>query len=363
MAKKDGKKDKRKDGRDVMASVNNKLEELAHPLVNPDRGSEAASADGEAKSGKGTKSAKHTEHSAKASQPTPLAAEQAGIPVDNAPADAVAAVADDVTATDTDQTAAAQERTAASEPQPKSPLGDAYYRGPVMLRGSMVPKDNTTGNLLATNQSTDWLHMDPWRVLRIQSEFVDGFGALAELGPAVSVFGSARTPRTDPAYKAARHMGKRIAKAGVAVITGGGPGIMEAVNRGAALAGGKSVGLGIELPHEQGLNAWVNLGMTFRYFFVRKTMFLKYSSGVIICPGGFGTLDEMFEVLTMVQTHKVATMPVVLYDSEYWKGLFAWLSTTVREHGMISELDPNLVVITDDPDEAVDVALSAIKQN
>nr|WP_239512646.1 TIGR00730 family Rossman fold protein [Bifidobacterium avesanii] len=227
----------------------------------------------------------------------------------------------------------------------------------------MVPKDNTTANLLAADQSADWLHMDPWRVLRIQSEFVDGFGALAELGPAVSVFGSARTPRTDPAYKAARHMGKRIAKAGVAVITGGGPGIMEAVNRGAALAGGKSVGLGIELPHEQGLNAWVNLGMTFRYFFVRKTMFLKYSSGVIICPGGFGTLDEMFEVLTMVQTHKVATMPVVLYDSEYWKGLFAWLSTTVREHGMISALDPNLVAITDDPDEAVDVALSAIRKS
>lgn len=241
-----------------------------------------------------------------------------------------------------------------------SPLGDAYFRGPVMMRGPMVPKDNTTGNLLQAEQSADWLHMDPWRVLRIQSEFVDGFGALAELGPAVSVFGSARTPRTSATYKAARHMGKRIAQAGVAVITGGGPGIMEAANRGAALAGGKSVGLGIELPHEQGLNAWVNLGMTFRYFFVRKTMFLKYSSGVIVCPGGFGTLDEMFEVLTMVQTHKVAHMPVVLYDSEYWRGLFAWLSSTVRERGMISELDPNLVVMTDDPDEAVRVALSGI---
>ncbi|KAA8821758.1 TIGR00730 family Rossman fold protein [Bifidobacterium vespertilionis] len=323
-----------------MASVDNKLEELANPLVNPDKSVES----------KPSKAAKR--HSGKDAV---VAADAATVT-----ADAVQSAASAESAT---AESAPVDATAPAEPQPKSPLGEAYYRGPVMLRGSMVPKDNTTGNLLAANQSTDWLHMDPWRVLRIQSEFVDGFGALAELGPAVSVFGSARTPRTDPSYKAARHMGKRIAKAGVAVITGGGPGIMEAVNRGAALAGGKSVGLGIELPHEQGLNAWVNLGMTFRYFFVRKTMFLKYSSGVIICPGGFGTLDEMFEVLTMVQTHKVATMPVVLYDSEYWKGLFAWLSTTVREHGMISELDPNLVVITDDPDEAVDVALSGIKQN
>ncbi|WP_291526729.1 TIGR00730 family Rossman fold protein [Bifidobacterium sp. UBA744] len=230
-----------------------------------------------------------------------------------------------------------------------------------MLRGPMVPDDTTTGNLLADEQSTDWLHMDPWRVLRIQSEFVDGFGALAELGPAISIFGSARTQRDDPAYQAAYDMGKRIAEAGVAVITGGGPGIMEAANRGAALAGGKSVGLGIELPHEQGLNAWVNLGMTFRYFFVRKTMFLKYSSAVIVCPGGFGTLDEMFEVLTMVQTHKVAHMPVVLFDSAYWRGLFAWLFDTVRERGMISGFDPKLVVITDDVDQAVEVALSGVR--
>ena len=138
--------------------------------------------------------------------------------------------------------------------QDASPLGDTYHRGPVILRGPMIPNDNTTANLLKPNQETGWLHMDPWRVLRIQSEFVDGFGALAELGPAVSVFGSARTPRADPDYKAARRMGRGIAKHGVAVITGGGPGIMEAANRGAALAGGKSVGLGIELPHEQGLN-------------------------------------------------------------------------------------------------------------
>ena len=244
--------------------------------------------------------------------------------------------------------------------QDASPLGDTYHRGPVILRGPMIPNDNTTANLLKPNQETDWLHMDPWRVLRIQSEFVDGFGALAELGPAVSIFGSARTQRTESIYKAARRMGSQIAKRNIAVITGGGPGIMEAANRGAALAGGKSVGLGIELPHEQGLNQWVNLGMSFRYFFVRKTMFIKYSSGVIVCPGGFGTLDEMFELLTLVQTHKVMSMPIVLYGTEYWRGLFEWLTSTVQDHGMISPLDPSLVLITDDPDEAVEVAVSRI---
>jgi uncharacterized protein (TIGR00730 family) len=242
----------------------------------------------------------------------------------------------------------------------QSPLGDTYHRGPVIMRGHMIPKDNTTGNLLAPVSSTDWLHMDPWRVMRIQSEFVDGFGALAELGPAVSIFGSARTSRTDPVYKAARHMGKKVAQHGVAVITGGGPGVMEAANRGAALAGGKSVGLGIELPFEQGVNSWVNLGMSFRYFFVRKTMFVKYSSGVIICPGGFGTLDEMFELLTLVQTSKVSSIPVVLYDKHYWQGLFDWLNGTVMESGMISALDPERVLVTDDADEAVSVAISGI---
>lgn len=241
-----------------------------------------------------------------------------------------------------------------------SPLGGTYHRGPVILRGQMIPSDNTTANLLKPDQDTDWLHMDPWRVLRIQSEFVDGFGALAELGPAVSIFGSARTQRTESDYKAARRMGSQIAKRNIAVITGGGPGIMEAANRGAALAGGKSVGLGIELPFEQGLNQWVNLGMSFRYFFVRKTMFVKYSSGVIVCPGGFGTLDEMFELLTLVQTHKVANVPVVLYGKDYWQGLFDWLDGPVAERGMISKIDPKLVTVTDDADEAVDAATSMV---
>ena len=256
----------------------------------------------------------------------------------------------------------ADQNTLEPRPTPEDPLGQTYHRGPVILRGPMIPKDTTTGNLLAPEDSTDWLHMDPWRVLRIQAEFVDGFGALAELGPAVTVFGSARTPRTDPMYRAARHVGRKLAEAGVAVITGGGPGIMEAANSGAAKAGGKSVGLGIELPHEQGINKWVNLGMTFRYFFVRKTMFVKYSGGAIIFPGGFGTLDEAFELLTLVQTHKVARTPVVLFGTAYWSGLMDWLEGTVREAGNISPLDPALVMVTDDEDEAVRVALSELRR-
>lgn len=254
-----------------------------------------------------------------------------------------------------------QEPTGGSEQGSSEPFGQTYHRGPIIMRGRMIPQDNSNTNLYASNSDTDWLHMDPWRVLRIQAEFVDGFGALAELGPAVAIFGSARTTSDDPVYMAARKMGRDIAREGIAVITGGGPGVMEAANRGAAEAGGKSVGLGIELPHEQGLNQWVNLGMTFRYFFVRKTMFVKYSSGVIVCPGGFGTMDEMFELLTLVQTHKVTKMPIVLFDKSYWEGLFDWLTSTVKNRSMISELDPDLLVRTDDPEEAVNVLVTNCK--
>lgn len=243
----------------------------------------------------------------------------------------------------------------------EEPPDGVYHRGPVILRGSMIPRETTTERLLSAEDATDWLHMDPWRVMRIQAEFVDGFGALAELGPAVSVFGSARTERTDPMYEAARNAGRLLAEHDVAVITGGGPGIMEAANRGAAVAGGRSVGLGIELPHEQGINPWVNLGMTFRYFFVRKTMFVKYSSAAIVFPGGFGTLDELFELLTLVQTHKMKRMPTALVGTSYWRGLFDWISGTVLESGNISRLDPALVQITDDVEEAVAVALSGVE--
>ena len=169
------------------------------------------------------------------------------------------------------------------------------------------------------------MHTDPWRVLRIQSEFVEGFGALAELGRAVSVFGSARTPRDSPEYALAMDVGRRLAEAGYAVITGGGPGSMEAANNGACEAGGVSVGLGIELPFEQGMNEWVDIGVDFRYFFARKTMFVKYAQGFVVLPGGFGTFDELFEALVLVQTRKVTSFPVVLLGTAYWAGLVDWL--------------------------------------
>lgn len=242
----------------------------------------------------------------------------------------------------------------------EEPGNGTYHRGPVIMRGPMIPHSTTTSHLLEPERDTDWLHTDPWRVLRIQAEFVDGFGALAEVGPAVACFGSARTPRTDPMYHAACRVGRKLAREGVAVITGGGPGIMEAVNFGAAQVGGTSIGLGIELPNEPAINDYVNLGMTFRYFFVRKTMFVKYSQGAIVFPGGFGTLDEAFELLTLVQTHKVAKTPVVLFGSAYWQGMMDWLNGAVLDAGNISPLDPKLLQVTDDEDEAVEVATAGI---
>ena len=231
--------------------------------------------------------------------------------------------------------------------------GTGYRRGPVLLRGNQIPRTTTDQRLLAPDQDTDWLHSDPWRVLRIQSEFVEGFGALAELGQAVSVFGSARTRPDHPDYAAGETVGRLLVEAGYAVITGGGPGIMEAANKGAAEAGGTSVGLGIELPFEQGVNEYVNLGINFRYFFARKTMFLKYAQGFIVMPGGFGTFDELFEAVTLVQTHKVTQFPIVLVGKEYWGGLLEWVRTTALEHGVISAADLDIIHLTDDPADAV----------
>jgi uncharacterized protein (TIGR00730 family) len=229
----------------------------------------------------------------------------------------------------------------------------AYHRGPVTFRGTQVPSSTTDQRLLATAPDADWVHQDPWRVLRIQSEFVEGFGALAEVGPAISVFGSARTQKDDPDYAKGEEVGRLLAKAGFAVITGGGPGQMEAANKGANEAGGVSIGLGIELPFEQHMNQYVNLGVNFRYFFVRKTMFVKYAQGFIVLPGGFGTFDELFEALTLVQTHKIEEFPIALVGVDYWKGLIDWISSTVVQKGMISPVDPKLVYQTDDPAEAV----------
>jgi uncharacterized protein (TIGR00730 family) len=195
-------------------------------------------------------------------------------------------------------------------------------------------------------------------VLRIQSEFVEGFGALAELGPAVSVFGSARTKPEDPNYAQGVAVGTALAQAGYAVITGGGPGTMEAANKGALEAGGVSVGLGIELPFEQGLNRYVDLGVNFRYFFARKTMFVKYAQGFIVLPGGFGTLDELFEAVTLVQTRKVTSFPLVLVGTAYWGGLLQWLRQSAQMAGTISAADVDLLHVTDDVDEAVRIIIS-----
>jgi uncharacterized protein (TIGR00730 family) len=232
-------------------------------------------------------------------------------------------------------------------------------RGPVVLRRGQVQRSTTDQRLLDSRGPTDWVHADPWRVLRIQAEFVEGFGTLAELGPAISVFGSARVHRDTEEYERARAVGASLARAGYAVITGGGPGVMEAANRGAVDAGGVSVGLGIELPFEQGLNPWVDIGVHFRYFFARKTMFVKYARGFIVLPGGFGTMDELFEAMTLVQTQKVTAFPIVLVDSSYWGGLLAWMRDTMVADGKASEQDLQLLQVVDDVDEAVATILRA----
>jgi uncharacterized protein (TIGR00730 family) len=232
-------------------------------------------------------------------------------------------------------------------------------RGPATLRRGQVQESTTDQRLLDTRGPSDWVHTDPWRVLRIQSEFVEGFGLLAELPRAVSIFGSARTPPGTPAYLAAEQLGAAFARAGWAVITGGGPGVMEAANKGASEAGGISVGLGIELPFEQQLNNWVDLGVNFRYFFARKTMFVKYAQAFVVLPGGFGTMDELFEALTLVQTRKVTSFPVILYGSSYWSGLLSWLRDTMAIEGNIRPEDLDLMQVSDDVAEVVAIVDAA----
>jgi len=236
--------------------------------------------------------------------------------------------------------------------------GRGYRKGPVLLRGEQIPTTTSDQRLLNRPVGgASWLHDDPWRVMRIQSEFVEGFGALAEVGPAVSVFGSARTPAGSPVYEIATDVARLLVEAGYAVITGGGPGIMEAANRGAKDAGGVSIGLGIELPFEQGMNDWVDLGVNFRYFFARKTMFVKYSEGFIVLPGGFGTLDELFEALTLVQTHKVIEFPIVLVGRDHWQGLLDWVAGPLVAQGLISPDDLELIQVVDTAQEAVRVVV------
>jgi uncharacterized protein (TIGR00730 family) len=232
-------------------------------------------------------------------------------------------------------------------------------RGPVTMRRKQVQGSTSEQRLLDSRGPSDWVHTDPWRVLRIQSEFIEGFGMLAELGPAISVFGSARTKPGDLMYAVAEELGRKLVGAGYAVITGGGPGVMEAANKGASQADGVSVGLGIELPFETGLNDWVDIGMNFRYFFTRKMMFVKYAQGFVVMPGGFGTLDELFEALTLTQTRKVTSFPVVLFDTSYWGGLVDWLRDTMLADGKISAADLEMFSVTDDVDEAVSYILKA----
>ncbi|HEX5568076.1 MAG TPA: TIGR00730 family Rossman fold protein [Streptomyces sp.] len=225
--------------------------------------------------------------------------------------------------------------------------------GPVVRRRGQIRPGTTDQRLLDSAGPSDWVHQDPWRVLRIQSEFVEGFGTLAELGPAISVFGSARTPQDTPEYEIGVRLGRALAEAGFTVITGGGPGTMEAANRGAIEAGGVSVGLGIELPYEQGLNPYVDIGVNFRYFFVRKMMFVKYANGFVVLPGGMGTLDELFEAITLVQTEKVTRFPIVLFGSDYWRGLVDWLRDFVVAGGKANPHDLDLFHVTDDVEEAI----------
>jgi uncharacterized protein (TIGR00730 family) len=199
----------------------------------------------------------------------------------------------------------------------------------------------------------NFIREDPWRIFRIMAEFVDSFQTMSQVGPAVTIFGSARIKPDDKYYYAAHNIAKGLAKNHLAVITGGGPGIMEAANKGAGNNGGKSVGLNIELPHEQSGNRYTNIPIHFHYFFARKVCFVKYSLGFVFLPGGFGTLDELFEVLTLVQTQRIPQFPLILFGCEYWRGLIAWMKTRLEKDALISPGDLNLLKITDDVDEAI----------
>jgi uncharacterized protein (TIGR00730 family) len=206
---------------------------------------------------------------------------------------------------------------------------------------------------------TDFTRTDTWRVMRIMSEFVEGFDNLASVTKGVTIFGSARTSPEDPQYAAAEETARLLAEQGFAIITGAGPGIMEAANRGAKVAGGRSIGCNIELPFEQGANPYVDTLINFRYFFVRKTMFIKYSNAFIIFPGGFGTLDEAFEALTLIQTGKIYQFPVILFGRHYWAGLIRWIQARVLGEQKISAGDMDLMIMTDDPREAVKIVVEA----
>lgn len=253
----------------------------------------------------------------------------------------------------------AVDRLHLDEPQPR-------HKGRIVLSPGAAerlpggPPRTEDQKLLRRTERPAFLDSDPWRALRILAEFVEGFDALAAIGPAVTVFGSARTAEGEPTYELARAIGRGLARAGFAVITGGGPGVMEAANRGCREGGGFSIGLNIELPHEQRLNPYVDLGIEFRYFFARKTMFVKYADAFVILPGGFGTLDELFEALTLIQTHRIRHFPVVLVGRAYWAGLLDWLRNSLLAAGAISPEDLDLYVVVDDAEAAVRAVVEGV---
>jgi uncharacterized protein (TIGR00730 family) len=247
--------------------------------------------------------------------------------------------------------------------------GDTSPGGPMRRSGRVLMREDAAARIGQPGSTADekflerrpvterpeFVDSDPWRALRILSEFVEGFDALAAVGPAITIFGSARVKAGTPDYELARGIARRLAEAGFAIITGGGPGIMEAANRGCREGGGLSIGCNIELPHEQGLNQYVDLGIEFRYFFARKTMFVKYADAFVILPGGFGTLDELFESLTLIQTGKIRDFPVVLVGTRYWQGLIDWMRAVQIPAGVVSEADVGLLKLTDDPDEVTEI--------
>jgi uncharacterized protein (TIGR00730 family) len=254
-----------------------------------------------------------------------------------------------------------QRGTAAPLDTSGEPIGEHRRSGRLVMGrdiGKKMPGDPTMTEdrkLLERTERPAFLDTDPWRALRIMSEFVEGFDAMAEIGPAITVFGSARVHEGSPAYDQAREIGRRLAQEGYAVITGGGPGVMEAANRGCQEGGGLSIGCNIELPHEQDINPYVDLGVEFRYFFARKVMFVKYADGFVILPGGFGTMDELFEALTLIQTGKIRHFPVVLVGTTFFGGLVTYIRETLLTGGMIAPEDVDLIRITDDPQEVIKI--------
>jgi uncharacterized protein (TIGR00730 family) len=259
----------------------------------------------------------------------------------------------------TERGGAEQRKTPAPPDGSGEPIGEHRRSGRLVMGrdiGKKMPGDPTMTEdrkLLERTARPAFLDTDPWRVLRIQSEFVEGFDALADVGPAITVFGSARVHEGSAAYDQAREIGRLLALEGYAVITGGGPGVMEAANRGCQEGGGLSIGCNIELPHEQDINPYVDLVVEFRYFFARKVMFVKYADGFVILPGGYGTMDELFESLTLIQTGKIRHFPVVLVGSEFFSGLVSFIRNTLLAQGMIAEADTDLIQVTDDPQEVV----------